>query len=125
MQSTLILSRENGAIVRASGLLVSDPPVNSGDGENGEVNGTSGETLNEKERQEDGKGEDTEPGKLRNAGDVAKAVWKFFGAAGGMVDDLRGGVEDEVRLLRLRMRRCEVVVVPGRFISSPLMQDWY
>lgn len=70
----------------------------------------------------DGDGDGEGKGQLRNADEVARAVWKFFGAAGGCVEQMVGkGVkegEDEVRLLRMRMRRSEVVVVPG--MSSEL-----
>lgn len=57
-------------------------------------------------------------GALPTAEEVARAVWKFFAAAGGMVEEFGTGVgdeevEDEVKLVRLRMRRREVVVVPG------------
>lgn len=58
-------------------------------------------------------------GQLRNADEVARAVWKFFSAAGGCVEEMVGKGqkegEDEVRLLRMRLRRSELVVVPGAF----------
>lgn len=49
---------------------------------------------------------------LRSAEEVAKLVWKFFGAAGETAEEMMG-VEDEVKLLRLRTRRNELVIVPG------------
>jgi dynein light chain roadblock-type len=38
-------------------------------------------------------------------------VWSFLGAAGNLVDEL--DKEDEVRLLRLRTKKNELVIVPG------------
>lgn len=60
----------------------------------------------------DNKSEESNQSGLRNAEDVARLVWGFFGAAGGMVEEMMGA-EDEVKLLRLRTRRNELVIVPG------------
>jgi hypothetical protein len=38
-------------------------------------------------------------------------VWSFLGAAGSLVDKL--DKDDEVKLLRLRMKKNELVIVPG------------
>lgn len=48
---------------------------------------------------------------MQSAEDVASAVWKFLGAAGSLVDGL--DKEDEVKLLRLRTKKNELVIVPG------------
>ena len=50
---------------------------------------------------------------IHSAEDVASAVWKFLGAAGSLVDEL--DKEDDVRLLRLRTKKNELVIVPGAF----------
>lgn len=49
---------------------------------------------------------------IQSAEDVAGAVWKFLGAAGSLVDEL--DKEDDVRLLRLRTKKNELVIVPGK-----------
>lgn len=48
---------------------------------------------------------------IHSAEDIAGAVWKFLEAAGSLVDEL--DKEDDVRLLRLRTKKNELVVVPG------------
>ena len=84
--------------------------------------GTNGSTA----ANGDVNGADERAGKggARTAEDVAKAVWSFFENAGAMVEEMMG-VEDEVRLLRLRSRREEVVVVPGEFFRPAfLLRPW-
>ena len=100
VQSTLILSRENGAIVRTSGLISKSSSANP--------NSTlpaSSETSHDNfanVRKQSG---------IHSAEDVAGMVWSFLGAAGNLVDELDR--EDEVRLLRLRTKKNELVIVPG------------
>jgi dynein light chain roadblock-type len=48
---------------------------------------------------------------IHSAEDVAGMVWSFLSAAGNLVDEL--DKEDEVRLLRLRTKKNELVIVPG------------
>jgi hypothetical protein len=73
----------------------------------------SGEATNDSYRKESG---------IHSAEDVAGAVWKFLGAAGSLVDELDR--EDDVRLLRLRTKKNELVILPGEFdrrkYSAPL-----
>ena len=42
-------------------------------------------------------------------------VWSFLTAAGSLVDEL--DKEDEVKLLRLRTKKNELVIVPGLFTT--------
>lgn len=99
VQSTLILSRENGNIIRTSGLISKSSSANP--------NSTlpaSGESTSESYangRKESG---------IHSAEDVASSVWSFLAAAGSLVDEL--DKEDEVKLLRLRTKKNELVVVP-------------
>jgi dynein light chain roadblock-type len=109
VQSTLILSRETGAIVRTSGLISksSSPNPNSTLPASSEATGenyTNG-------RKESG---------IHSAEDVASLVWSFLKAAGSLVDEL--DKEDEVKLLRLRTKKNELVIVPGtKEDASPLL----
>jgi hypothetical protein len=48
---------------------------------------------------------------MQSAEDVASVVWSFLSAAGTLVDRL--DKEDEVKLLRLRTKKNELVIVPG------------
>jgi hypothetical protein len=104
VQSTLILSRDSGAIVRASGLIT--PEEISEDGTaptNGTyVNGTEGEAKK--------KG-------TRKAEEVALLVYKFVKSAGSMIEELNGD-NDEAKLLRVRTKKNELVVVPGKANDS-------
>ncbi|KAI1538477.1 Robl-LC7 domain containing protein [Pyrenophora tritici-repentis] len=100
VQSTLILSRENGTIIRTSGLISSSSSANpnstlpASSSETGVDNFTNG-------RQEGG---------IHSAENVASMVWSFLIAAGSLVDEL--DKEDEVKLLRLRTKKNELVIVP-------------
>jgi dynein light chain roadblock-type len=100
VQSTLILSRENGTIIRTSGLISNSSSANPNStlpasGEAASDNYSNG-------RKESG---------IHSAEDVASMVWSFLTAAGNLVDEL--DKEDEVKLLRLRTRKNELVIVPG------------
>jgi dynein light chain roadblock-type len=48
---------------------------------------------------------------IHSAEDIASLVWSFLKAAGSLVDEL--DKEDEVKLLRLRTKKNELVIVPG------------
>ena len=125
VKSTLVLSRSTGAVVRASGLVTSD--VADSQQELPNASGAPDTTLtpgaassNEREAALNGLNGESKTTKTgtREAEEVAKLVWNFFKNAGDTVEGMFGaGAEgegqDEVRLLRLRTRKNEVVVVPG------------
>lgn len=50
-------------------------------------------------------------GEIKSAEEMARMVWAFVEAAGGLVVGL--DPEDEVKLLRLRTKKQELVIVPG------------
>ncbi|KAF2873150.1 hypothetical protein BDV95DRAFT_491032 [Massariosphaeria phaeospora] len=99
VQSTLILARDNGAIVRTSGLISNSTTANP--------NSTLPASI-------DTGPEDYPNGRkdsgIHSAEDVASMVWSFLAAAGTLVDGL--DKEDEVKLLRLRTKKNELVIVP-------------
>jgi dynein light chain roadblock-type len=104
VQSTLILSRETGAIVRTSGLISKSDSANP----NSTLPASAvDETL-------DSYASGTRSG-LQSAEDIARLVLKFVAAAGTMVESLDH--EDELRLLRLRTKKNELVIVPSEYIS--------
>lgn len=45
-------------------------------------------------------------------------VWAFLGSAGSLVERLDG--DDEVKLLRLRMKKNELVIIPGESLFARL-----
>ena len=100
VQSTLILSRDSGAIVRASGLITPEEIGEDGTAPaNGTyVNGTEGEIKK--------KG-------TRKAEEVAQLVYNFVKSAGSMIEELNGD-NDEAKLLRVRTKKNELVIVPGK-----------
>jgi len=99
VQSTLILSRETGAIVRTSGLISNSSSANP--------NTTLPASAESKiEGYSNGRKESG----IHSAEDVARMAWTFVNSAGSMVEEL--DKEDEVKLLRLRTKKCELVIVP-------------
>lgn len=103
VQSTLILSRNTGAIVRTSGLISTNSSTSTLSGDNDDTladNYANGRTE----------------GGMQSAEDVASAVWKFLGAAGSLIDGL--DKDDDLRLLRLRTKKNELVIVPGKLFAD-------
>ena len=47
-------------------------------------------------------------------------VWSFLTAAGSLVDEL--DKDDEVKLLRLRTKKNELVIVPGMFPAHAMVR---
>ena len=103
VQSTLILARETGAIVQSSGLESSD------------VSGDPDVALAANTKSVNGH---ADTGKNKTAEDVARLVYKFVTSASEMARELNGTQEDELKLLRLRTKRNELVIVPdARYIA--------
>lgn len=98
VQGTLILSRETGAIVRSSGLVSRDESADP------EVTLPASNTQTD-ERAENG---------MLSAEHVAEVVWKFAKAAGDMLQELSASPDDDVKLLRIRSKNKEYVIVPGK-----------
>ncbi|KAI9817574.1 MAG: hypothetical protein M1827_001186 [Pycnora praestabilis] len=117
VQSTLILSRATGSIVRTSGLISSsaspnpDSTLPTSPSMNAMNHESSADSTNGVQEPREGDREVGSAGGSRSAEEVAKMVWNFIGAAGGLVEGL--DAEDEVKLLRLRTRKNELVIVPG------------
>lgn len=126
VQSTLILSKTDGSIIRTSGLLAdpsyppgsssSRPASSSSGGEaaaaattdtaSGHADGTHAEAYYEVIDAND------ENSNEKRAEDVAKMVFSFVSNAGGFVQGMDEG--DELKLLRIRTRKSEIVIVPGK-----------
>ncbi len=102
VQSTLILSRDTGAIVRSSGLVTAEEVVEDGTA----VGPTNGTYVNGTDDENKKKG-------TRKAEEVARFVYSFVKNAGSMIEELNGE-NDEAKLLRVRTKKNELVVVPGR-----------
>ena len=112
VQSTLILSRETGAIVRSSGLLTAEDiseETDSAATSTTLTNGAEGDTSAVK------KG-------TRNSEDVARLIFNFVKGAGTLIEELNGEI-DEAKLLRLRTKRNEIVVVPDAKFLLVVIHD--
>lgn len=102
VQSTLVLSRDTGAIIRTSGLISDSSSTNTIEKE-GLSSKDGAEVLsNGARRQATG---------MHSAEDVARLVYSFVTAAGSMIKELDEG--DEAKLLRVRTKKNELVIVPG------------
>ena len=116
VQSTLILSRDNGAIVRASGLVSNTAAANPNSAlpppvEPAPADGyVAAAPTGRKDAATAAAAGVTATG-MHSAEDVARMVWAFVSAAGSLAQGL--ALDDEVKLLRLRTKKNEVVIVPG------------
>src|ERR1700753_1650048 len=110
VQSTLVLSRADGAIVRSEGLLArSRKRSDSSTDATQRVNGSKRDSIGPSTaRTEDG----AENSNTKTGEDIARAVWKYVQATEGLVEDMDD--EDELRLLRVRTKKNELVVVPSK-----------
>lgn len=103
VQSTLILSRDDGAIVRSTGLLTAEEDTEV------HVNGTADSYQPKK------KG-------TRRADEVAALVMKYVQACAGLTEELNGE-GDEVKLVRLRTKKNELVIVPDAKFYLVVVHD--
>ncbi|KAL1311248.1 hypothetical protein AAFC00_001437 [Neodothiora populina] len=107
VRGTLILSRDTGAIVKASGLAFRDDSVDPESALSATTNGGEGE-------KEDG---------TQSTEDIARIVWNFAKAAGSMLQELNGPADDEVKLLRIRSKKMELVIVPDPKFIAVVIHD--
>ncbi|KAF1809163.1 hypothetical protein P152DRAFT_468586 [Eremomyces bilateralis CBS 781.70] len=98
VQSTLVLARDTGAIVRTSGLVSTSETPNSSSTLPASSNGT------------DAFGNGRKEGGMQSAEDVARLVYAFVGSAGKMIEEF--DQEDEMKLLRVRTKKNELVIYP-------------
>lgn len=130
VQSTLIISKADGSVIRSTGLLSSSPSPSALSNITSSVSGTfptsrgpdsgpDGDLANETHNEVGDYGDQGEGG-AQTAEDVAKRVYSFVSAAGGLVEGLNKG--DEVKLLRLRTKKNELVIVPGSSCSSRISE---
>jgi len=111
VQSTFILSRADGAILRADNISAlqkrrrADSSSNTADA----LQEKSGRPHSLSVSNGDG---DKEADKSSKSGEeVARIVWRFMKATEGTIEELDD--EDEVRLLRVRTKKNEIVIVPS------------
>ncbi|KAK0655998.1 hypothetical protein B0T16DRAFT_424666 [Cercophora newfieldiana] len=104
VKATIVLDRASGAILKTSGQVSAVRKINSTSSSlptqttgsfssDAATNTTAGPSTQEQGFQE-----------------LAAIVWNFIGTAGGLVQQL--DTEDELKLLRLRTKKQELVIVP-------------
>ena len=109
VQATLVLSRHNGSVMEASGSLT----TTAGEDDNGSEervveSGSSNEAMGSAESVKDGSSERA-PTTIEK---MARSVFTFVSAAEELARSM--GREDDVRLLRMRTKKHELVIVPGK-----------
>ncbi|TLD21970.1 hypothetical protein PspLS_07871 [Pyricularia sp. CBS 133598] len=102
VKATIVLDRSTGAILKTSGDFTQVRPSKA----SGENAGTTQTDPFPKEVTSATANSEASDG----AEQLAAMVWGFIGAAGTLVEDL--DTEDELRLLRLRTKKQELVIVP-------------
>ena len=111
VQATLILSKTDGAIIRSTGLATSMSTPRSDTPQPGNatsgIDGSHPVLFNGKA----GYGSQGDDEKY-NAEEVAKMAFSLVSAAAVLAKGLEEG--DEAQLLRLRTRKYEIVIVPGK-----------
>ena len=118
VQSTLILSKSDGSIIRSTGLLAAtssstsqDLAVGNGTSRNGSaepVDPMRSGTEYPDNTEDDRKGNSAE--------DIARMAFIFAAEAKAFTEGIDGS--DEVKLLRLRTRKNEIVIVPGMSFTA-------
>ncbi|OHE96439.1 hypothetical protein CORC01_08202 [Colletotrichum orchidophilum] len=103
VKATVILDRVTGAILRTSGQLSS---FNAATLQTSGQGSFSGEGAAAQQQQQQQNGEEQPQG----LEDFAAKVWNWVNASGTLVLDL--DTEDELKLLRLRTKKQELVIVP-------------
>ena len=108
VQSTLILAKADGSIIRSTGLLATSSNGEPGALEDISSNGTA---LSGNVGASEYNGEANGQMKVKSAEHIAKMVFGFVNGAKDFAEGMDQG--DEVKLLRMRTKRNEIVIVPG------------
>lgn len=104
-----MLSKADGSIIRSSGLLAASSPATSrNEAQDSDVSKTV-EPLN---GEADYEGATDRKNEGKNAEEVARMVFSFVCGARELAEGMDDG--DELKLLRLRTRKHEIVIVPGQ-----------
>lgn len=117
MQSTLILSKSDGSIIRSTGLLaessVSSQNPDDSSFNDVSINGNGAHRLDRESKE--GTAEAVPDNAIKAAESVARMVFSFVSGAQEFVRSMDG--TDDMRLLRLRTRKNEIMIVPGVYIK--------
>ncbi|KAI4289828.1 MAG: hypothetical protein L6R35_000910 [Caloplaca aegaea] len=127
VQSTLILSKSDGSIIRSTGLLAtstkkpsSDAPINGTVLDQEMDHPSAAPSTHENTSGKQGEGEDGG----KSAEKIARMVFAFLAAANDFVDGVEKG--EDIKLLRMRIRKNEIVIVPViiKVGTAPQLADY-
>nr|POE79600.1 hypothetical protein CFP56_07665 [Quercus suber] len=107
VQGTLIISRDNGAIVQSTRLVTEEDVETEEDNTTAATNGvayTNGVAGNES-------AEVVKKTGTRKADEIATLVWRYMSSTAALIEDMNGE-GDEAKLVRVRTKRNEIVIVP-------------
>ena len=110
VQSTLILSKNDGTVIQSTGLLAA-ADASTIDTQDGNSKGISLEGSAVASAEVSANGHVAEVRKGNTVEDVARMVFTFVTAAKAFSDGMC--TSDDVKLLRMRTKKNEIVIVPG------------
>ncbi|KAI0174677.1 hypothetical protein BJ166DRAFT_153646 [Pestalotiopsis sp. NC0098] len=113
----LMLDRLNGAILKTSGQISSIRPAKSSNTETTLPTPTGGSFSGDVANPAD-TDNDTE---TKAAQELGSMIWAFLSTAGSLVQEI--DTEDELKLLRLRTKKQELVIVPETKYILVLIHD--
>ncbi|KAK6189447.1 rRNA processing protein [Pestalotiopsis sp. IQ-011] len=113
----LMLDRSNGAILKTSGQISSIRPAKSSNTETTLPTPTGGSFSGDVSNPADADN-DTE---TKAAQELGSMIWAFLSTAGSLVQEI--DTEDELKLLRLRTKKQELVIVPETKYILVLIHD--
>ncbi|KAI4244295.1 MAG: hypothetical protein L6R40_003021 [Gallowayella cf. fulva] len=116
VQSTLVLSKIDGSIIKSTGFLAT--PANSTSSESSSL---AGSDLEKRSNRNDSEGYKSSQDSSKSAEHIARMVFQFVAAAKDFAEGMEKG--DDARLLRMRTRRQEVVIVPDPKFLLVVIQD--
>lgn len=118
VQSTLILSQSDGSIIRSTGLLAatSSSSVQDLSVGNGTIHNGPTEPVDAISSRTDYPGSIEDDKEGNSAEEIAREVFAFMAGAKAFTEGM--DKSDEVKLLRLRTRKNEIVIVPGMSFTA-------
>ncbi|KAF2218672.1 hypothetical protein BDZ85DRAFT_78486 [Elsinoe ampelina] len=107
VQATLVLSRQSGDIVQSSGLEKADSNAQTNGIGQGGPEGTNAART----------------GSFKPVEEVASMIFNYVTASARIAREMTTSEGDEVKLLRMRMKRSELVIVPDAHYIAVVIHD--
>ncbi|KAI1125784.1 hypothetical protein F5Y10DRAFT_246334 [Nemania abortiva] len=110
VKAWLMLDRSNGAVLKTNGQIAAVRPPKSSSNANNNNNGISSSLPTSSGGSFSADVHTNTNNESLAAQELASMVWSFLSSAGSLVDEIDS--EDELKLLRLRTKKQEFVIVP-------------